>query len=404
MRSGSFRFDNFSLEPADRQLKRDNVPLELNARYFDALALLVREHGKLVSKDRFLEEVWRGIPVTDEALTQCIRTIRKQLGDNAGSPRFIETVPKHGYRFITPVEWIAEAAAVTAAVESADEMSVAITETPAPVFEATADPSNSAPSNRLDITAAQAALNSSTAYSWQQFFTTGGAGTAGGGIAGILGGLFFGLAGVSQPLQAGMGTLSVLLVFFCLAILLGLTGGAGVSFGIAAAGFAPGRAWQWSVAGGALGGMAVGAIVKMLGLDAFNLLFGQSPGDITGALEGALLGAAAGFGLWFGSRAGAAETELLKSSTVAATLAGATAGAVIPLLGGRLMGGSLDLLARSFPNSRLRLDHLGSLFGESDFGLVTQMMMGGIEGAVFCGCIVAATLVVGTALNRKLGR
>ena len=44
------------------------------------------------------------MPVTDEALTQCIKTLRRQLGDSASSPRFIETVPKHGYRFIAPVE------------------------------------------------------------------------------------------------------------------------------------------------------------------------------------------------------------------------------------------------------------------------------------------------------------
>ena len=101
---GSFRFERFSLDPRDRQLRRDDAPVELNARYLDALALLVREAGKLVSKDRFLDEVWRGVPVTDEALTQCVRTLRRQLGDDAARPRFIETVPKHGYRFIAPVD------------------------------------------------------------------------------------------------------------------------------------------------------------------------------------------------------------------------------------------------------------------------------------------------------------
>src|SRR4028118_144989 len=106
MTTGSFRFERFSLDPSDRQLRRDDQPVEVNARYLDALALLVREDGKLVSKDRFLEEVWRGVPVTDEALTQCIKTLRRQLGDEAGRPRFIETVPKHGYRFIAPVERI----------------------------------------------------------------------------------------------------------------------------------------------------------------------------------------------------------------------------------------------------------------------------------------------------------
>ncbi len=80
MASGEFRFERFSLDLRDRQLKRDDVPVELNARYLDALALLVREQGKLVSKGRFLEEVWRGVPVTDEALTQCIKTLRRAAG------------------------------------------------------------------------------------------------------------------------------------------------------------------------------------------------------------------------------------------------------------------------------------------------------------------------------------
>src|SRR6185503_2287777 len=103
---GSFRFERFSFDPRDRRLRRDGAPVELNARYLDALALLLREAGRLVSKDRFLKEVWRGVPVTDEALTQCIRTLRRQLGDEAARPRFIETIPKHGYRFIAPVECV----------------------------------------------------------------------------------------------------------------------------------------------------------------------------------------------------------------------------------------------------------------------------------------------------------
>ena len=95
----SFRFADFLLDPGERRLRRGATPVELNARYFDALALLVREAGRLVSKDRFLDEVWRSVPVTDEALTQCIRTLRRQLGDDAASPRFISTVRGVGFRF-----------------------------------------------------------------------------------------------------------------------------------------------------------------------------------------------------------------------------------------------------------------------------------------------------------------
>src|SRR4051795_7858227 len=118
--AGRFRFDCFLLDPADRRLSRDGEVVELSARYLDALALLVREPGRLVSKDRFLDEVWRGVPVTDEALTQCIKTLRKQLGDDAARPRFIETVPKHGYRFIAPVEETAGAGWSNAAARQPD--------------------------------------------------------------------------------------------------------------------------------------------------------------------------------------------------------------------------------------------------------------------------------------------
>src|SRR3982750_1526333 len=106
MMSGSFRFEPFVIDAGERQLWNGDRRVELNGGYFYALALLVRDAGKLVSKDRFLDEVWRGVPVTDEALTQCIKTLRRQLGDDAARPRFIETVPKHGYRFIAPVDRI----------------------------------------------------------------------------------------------------------------------------------------------------------------------------------------------------------------------------------------------------------------------------------------------------------
>src|SRR3954464_1919930 len=100
MRSGCFRFADFTFVPGERLLSRGAERIDVSSRYLDALTLLLRDRGRLVTKDRFLDEVWRGVPVTDEALTQCIKTLRKQLGDDAARPRFIETVPKPGYLFI----------------------------------------------------------------------------------------------------------------------------------------------------------------------------------------------------------------------------------------------------------------------------------------------------------------
>ena len=357
---GGFRFDRFHLDPAERRLRRDGEAVELPARYLDALVLLVREQGRLVSKDRFHQEVWGGVPVTDEALTQCVRTLRRQLGDDAARPRFIETVPKHGYRFVAPLE-------------AADGTSHAPAVQPPP-REATV---RSRP--------------------WLRLLLLGVAGAAGGGLAGGLVGLFYGFAAAAQPAGSGMGSASVLLVLLCLGAGLGLIAGAAVAFGIAAASFRSGRPGPWSVGGGALGGLIAGAFGKLLGLDAFALLFGRSPGGITGALEGVALGAALGLGAWLGARP--ADALVVQRSMVAAGLGGGAAGVLLPLLGGRLLGGSLDLLAGEFPQSRLRLDAIGALFGEAGFGPVSQVVTGALEGMAFGVGVAGAMAFAGRHLQ-----
>ena len=332
------RFSDFELDPANRQLRRGGEPVELNGRYFDALALLVSEPGRLVTKDRFMGEVWRGVPVTDEALTQCIRTLRKQLGDDAAAPRFIETVPKHGYRFIAP----------------------------------------------LDGTASISPSRSSVEQDWGRFMRLGLAGTAGAGVAGLAGGLFYGFAAA----PSGGGAISMLLVLLSLTVVIALVGGAGVAFGIAASEFAREPRWHWPILGGAIGGTLVGAIVRLLGLDAFALLFGTSPADMTGASEGLVIGAAAGLGFVVAGR-----QEKLRVGAPIAALCGAVAGLLIPFLGGRLLGGSLDLLTAHFPQSRLDIGEVGGLFGERGFGYVTELVTGALEAGLFTGCVVCAMLM-----------
>ena len=95
-----FRFDDIVLDVQNRQVRRKDSVLPLSSRYFDVLVLLVSNAGQLVEKNRIFDEVWEDVIVSDTALTQCIKSIRKQLQDDASNPRYVKTVPKHGYVFI----------------------------------------------------------------------------------------------------------------------------------------------------------------------------------------------------------------------------------------------------------------------------------------------------------------
>ena len=344
MEDSVYRFGPFALSPADRLLRRGDAVVELSPRYFDALVLLVREHGRLVTKTRLLEEVWRGVPVTDEALTQCVRALRRQLGDDAARPLFIETAHKHGYRFIAEV--------------SRDQIA-AVEPKPGPAADRAA---------ALRLLAA---------------------GAAGGGAAGGLGGLAYGAAAASSAAGTGMGGTSVLLVMTCVTALLGVTGGGGVALGIAAARTQRGRFDRWSVAGGAAGGLLVGAAVKLVGVDAFELLLGSTPGDITGALEGALLGGAVGAAVRL-----SADKGRVRQAMVTGGALGAAAGAVLPWLGGRLLAGSLESLALRFPRSRLNLDGLGALFGETGLGPISRTVLTAAEAGLFAACVAGAAVLM----------
>lgn len=352
--AGAYHFDRFVLHPSERRLTEGARTVELSGRYLDALVLLVTEEGRLVTKARFLDQVWKGVPVTDEALTQCVRSLRKALGDEAGRPRFIETVPRHGYRFIAPVR--------REEVSSPDAPSISAT------------PGRG--QNEREPAVAGARLDAVG-----RFNGMGRAGLIGGGAAGLVGGVVYGLAGVTEG--AG-GAASGLLVLAGLTAVVGMIGGAGVGFGVGATTIVSKRPEPWFWLGGALGGLAVGAVVRLVGLDAFSLLFGAAPTAMTGAGEGVLLGAAIGTGVW------TARGRRRRIALLTGALLTGVAGAGVALLGGRLMGGSLAGLATQFPDARLRMDHLGGLLGEVTFGPFSQTLTAGLEAALFGAAMVLA--------------
>jgi len=99
------RFGVFQFDPASGELSRDGAPVRLQSQPARVLAILVARHGQIVSRDQLQREVWgSGTHVDFErGLNFCIAQIRTALGDSANAPRFIETVPTQGYRFIAPV-------------------------------------------------------------------------------------------------------------------------------------------------------------------------------------------------------------------------------------------------------------------------------------------------------------
>lgn len=380
-----YHFGPFLLDVAERRLTRDGATVELNSRYLDALTLMVVEPGKLISKDRFMAEVWKGIPVTDEALTQAIRSLRKALGDDAARPRFIETTPKHGYRFIAAVS------------RFSPERPLADSDTPPAEMQAILDRLQP-PSGTADaVPMATPPARDWPAKDWRRARVISAAGMIGGGGAGLLGGLIYGLIGASAAQEAGSGS-SAVLVLAGLMMWVGLVGGAGVGVGIAGANLKADRPSPWTVLGAGLGGLMIGGLVKLIGTDAFTLLFGQSPGAITGAGEGLVLGAGIGLGAWLSSLG--SERFRARLGLAIGAVIGAISGLAIALMGGRLMAGSLVEIATRFPNSRLPMDALGSLFGEVGFGPTTRMISAALEGSLFSASVVAAMALAWRSLER----
>jgi Tol biopolymer transport system component/DNA-binding winged helix-turn-helix (wHTH) protein len=100
---GIFLFGPFRLDAGERVLLREDEPVALTPKAFDTLLVLISHGGRLVEKDRLLEEVWHDTYVEEKTLAQNVLTIRKALGKTPGGTHYIETIPKHGYRFAAQV-------------------------------------------------------------------------------------------------------------------------------------------------------------------------------------------------------------------------------------------------------------------------------------------------------------
>src|SRR4029079_10737225 len=90
------------VSPRRRQLLRNGRELPLIPRYFDLLVFLIERRHEAVHRRAIFDRVWSDVVVSDSALSQAIRTIRRTLGDDPREPRFVRTVSRHGYRFVCP--------------------------------------------------------------------------------------------------------------------------------------------------------------------------------------------------------------------------------------------------------------------------------------------------------------
>jgi DNA-binding winged helix-turn-helix (wHTH) protein len=353
-----YRFSEFVLSPRRRVLTRDGREQPLIPRYFDLLVFLVEHRHEAVHRRDIFDRVWSDVVVSDSALSQAIRTIRRTLGDDSREPRFIRTVSRHGYRFVFDGVFEEEDVDAGRGFSPAD----APADTPAPPSPAPPGPpadlfepllqrvtraatTTAEEEDRREAaellhalgtdetlarlgtrpghTAARALLRdtrwdapgsgdvpvlaapSPAAVAWQltmlrlrrakRIAAARWAGAAfGSGAAGALGGAIGGLMLMAAPTSAASS--AVVPVLAVIGAACGAAGGAGVGAGlsVAEATFRSRRTIAL-VAGGAVGGGLVGLAAEWLSRWSLAALVGVHL-NVGGGIEGLAIGAAAGLG------------------------------------------------------------------------------------------------------------
>jgi DNA-binding winged helix-turn-helix (wHTH) protein len=105
IRPRAWRFGVFEADLHSGELRKRGLKVKLHGQPFQILAMLLERAGEMVSREDIRERLWPSDTFVDfeHSVNSAIRKIREALGDDSDTPRFIETLPKHGYRFIAPV-------------------------------------------------------------------------------------------------------------------------------------------------------------------------------------------------------------------------------------------------------------------------------------------------------------
>ncbi len=102
-RNGEFRLGDWLVRPSLNQLSREGTVVHLRPKVMDVLVYLAARGGEVVSKNELIEAVWAKEFLADSALSRAVFELRGVLGDEAQEPKYIDTIPKRGYRLIAPV-------------------------------------------------------------------------------------------------------------------------------------------------------------------------------------------------------------------------------------------------------------------------------------------------------------
>jgi hypothetical protein len=384
------------------------------------------------------------VVVSDGALSQAVRSLRRALEDDTREPLFIRTHSRHGYRFVftdvreeddeAPPE---AAAAVPPAAEgpaAPDAIEAALERLLSPPAPPNGDPD----ADRREAAEALHALGTEEALRrlgqrpgherarallrdarWDVpgagevplLGTPGGlraavhlmalrlgralrlagrrwtAASGGGALAGLAAGLLGGLALTMAP--ASRAGSDVIVALAVVGVVVGGLGAAGVGAGLAMAeALARSSRGLALVALGSAGGGAVGALSHAIGRRALQGLFGHDLGPVGGGWEGLALGAAAGIGLALtthpaGGGMAAPRGAQRARAVVVTGVCCALAAVMLTRAGRPLAAVSLNTMARAFQGSQVGLAPLARLLGEPELGTFTRSVLGAYEGLLF---------------------
>ena len=445
----AYHFAGFVVSRARRQLFRDGCEVQLIPRYFDLLVVLIERRHEAVHRRDLLDCVWSEVVVSDNALNQAVRSLRRILGDDPRDPKFIRTAARHGYQFVYADVREADetaprasgpppAAAGEPAREGEFERALAALLAPASGPDSEAERRDAAQRllrvdgerarRELERRSDSAALATLRDARWDvveagpvPFLGHTGMWRSGWALARMRLGELWSLArrrwaaavlgGVAAGALAGAlgacllwlgpgatGTAALLLVLPLFGAVVGGLGAAGVAGGLTLAEVAF-RAYRAPalVAAGAAGGAAIGALGHGLAALLLQRIFGVDLSALAGGFEGLVIGAATGLGYALATPrpTGGLATPRGVRRIGAALLAGAICGLATGLLGwqGSSLGAmSLDLVAAAFPGSEVGLAPVARLLGESVPGAVSRVVVSAWEGLAFAtGVILGLT-------------